>query len=143
MFAAFNLVTLIQEHHGIQTDVQPLRQEAEVAGLVVPVGNETGQVGFAQHHVGVLLKRLAGPGLIVLAAHRQQDTALAELFEEVLQAHEAFACPADVGAQGNALQTVITDDAVRKGQGEAPRPHLIREEDKDNARQMTKNGEKV
>ena len=69
---------VVDEHQGVRADIELVGDLPEVACLVIPVGNEAGDVGQAEDHLGVFLEDLARDGVGVLGAHGQDDAALSQ-----------------------------------------------------------------
>src|SRR5208283_576984 len=67
---------VVEENHGVETDVQGLANVPDVVGFVVPVGDEGREILAPQDHLGVLFKREQSVVQIVLAAYGQQDSTL-------------------------------------------------------------------
>jgi hypothetical protein len=84
---------VVDQHHRVEADVEAIDHAAEVVRFVVPVGNEAADIGLGQHHVAVLLKRLASLVLVVLAANPEDDPARAELLQPQLEVDVRFAVP--------------------------------------------------
>ena len=93
----------------IEADVQRLLDEPNVVGLVVPVGDEDGNILFLQHHVGMLAKRQHGGGVLVLADHRENDSAPFQFANERLERDERLALVEL--PERNALETIVADHA--------------------------------
>ena len=76
---------VVHEHHRIQADAEAVGDGAQIAGLVLPVGLETGDIHALQQHVRMPLERLHRVGLVVLGAHGQNHAAPCLLARIVLQ----------------------------------------------------------
>ena len=96
----------------IEADIQRLLDQPDIVGLVVPVGDENGNILFLQHHVRMLAKRQHGGGVLVLADHRQNDSAPFQFANERLERDERLALVEL--PQRNALETIVADHAAPK-----------------------------
>ena len=80
-FAAYQVAlerVIVEEHQAVDADVQLAGDPAQVGRLVVPVGDEAGDVGAAQQHLGMLVERQPRIGLVVLRADREDHAALGQ-----------------------------------------------------------------
>ena len=87
---------VVDEDQAVEADVQRLGDRAQVGRLVVPVGDEGGDVGPLQHHLGMVAEGRLGDRRVVLRAHREHDAALAQLLRIALQREMRLAdarCP--------------------------------------------------
>ena len=105
---------VVDENQGVQADVEPPGDLAEVGRLIIPIGDETGDVIHPQHHLGVLLEDLPGDRLLVLAANGQQDAALLQRLGVLLEGHEGLALGVAL-PQADAAQAIVADDAAPAG----------------------------
>ncbi len=104
---------VIQKYHRIHADVQRLLNCADIAGLILPIGNEHGEVLQAQYHLRMLLKGFLRRPLVVLAAHRQKDPPIFQFLQPCLKIREGMS-----GAQFSdldAAQAIIPNNAAPKG----------------------------
>ena len=100
---------VIEKDERIEADVQRLLDEPNVVGLVVPVGDKNGNILFLQHHVRMLAKRQHGGRVLVLAHHRQNDSAPFQFANERLEAEERFALIEL--SERDAFKAVVSDHA--------------------------------
>ena len=70
---------IIQEDHGIEPYVEFLGNLADTGCLVIPVDAQGAEVFTLEYHVRIVLPCLIHIGLIVLAAHGQDDAIALQL----------------------------------------------------------------
>ncbi len=84
---------------------------SQILRLVVPVGDERGDVGALQHHLGVIAECGLGDHRVVLGADREDHAAVLSELRVALQREVCFADRAAF-AEHDALEAVVTDDAA-------------------------------
>src|ERR1017187_5556570 len=99
--------SVVHEHHGIETDVQCLLDQFDVINLVVPVSNEDCDVIEAKRHPRMIAKHFFCSLLLVLAANRENDSALLEFPRPLLERIERM--PHPKLAELNIFHTLIPD----------------------------------
>ncbi len=67
---------VVEEHEGIETEVDRLRYRLDVGGLVFPIDPEGDDVVFLQDHFGMVAEGIERDGFIVLRGNAQNDSAL-------------------------------------------------------------------
>ena len=103
---------VVEEDQRIEADVQGLLDKADIVGLVVPVGDEDGNILFLERHVGMLAERQDGVGVLVLADHGENDPAPFQFANELLEPDERLAFVEL--SQRDTLEPVVADDAAPK-----------------------------
>ncbi len=105
---------VVQEHEGVQADVQRLGDRFQIARLVAPVGLEYGDVGELQSHLRMAGESAARHGVVVLGGHRQDHAAALQIERQVLDGEERLTARAAL-AQGQVLHAVIADHPAPQG----------------------------
>ncbi len=102
---------VVDEHKGIEADVQLGGDAAEIGGLVVPIDGEGGDVAALQHHFRVPVEGFQPVRLIVFGAQCQDHAAACQFPAVVLEGEVCLAAGAAL-ADDDALQPVVANDAT-------------------------------
>jgi len=82
---------VVDEDEGVQPDAQGVGDLADLGRLVVPAGGQDGDVAGPQPHVGMVGERIEDVRPVVLRADGEDDAALAQLGDVVLEGGERLA----------------------------------------------------
>src|ERR671925_310851 len=101
---------VVEEDDRVEADAETLGERSEVVGLVVPVRDETADIGLRQDHVRVAPEGSAGLVVVVLAADAEDDPAPRELLEPVLELDERLSL-AEL-TETDAFEAVVSDHSA-------------------------------
>ena len=93
----------------VERDVELVGKLLQILRFVAPVDSPGGDVLPTQDHARMLVKDIQDVGLIVLADHDQQNSALLETDQRALERLKAAAGPA--GTQSNAIDAILGERA--------------------------------
>ena len=102
---------VVEEHDGLQAEVQLRRQLDEVRGLVLPVDAPAGEVLDPELHLGMPPDGFERDGLLVLADDAEHEAAARESLERALEIREGLP-HAVVTAELQVLPAHVADDAA-------------------------------
>ena len=102
---------VIDEDQAVQADIERFCNAAQVLGLVLPIGDEAGDVLVTQGHLGVAAEGVLGDLGVVLRAHRQDHPAVLQPLRVALQLEVGLADGAAL-AQDQSFDAHVADHAA-------------------------------
>ncbi len=116
------VITVVDENHRFQSDIEFLRQRHQVVGLRLPVHLERGEMLVTQHLMRVVAQQLVDVAGIVLAAQREDQTALLEIEDPALEIDVGRA--GVLGAEPDAFLPILSEDSTPQRVVGVQREHL-------------------